>query len=283
MKSAAHRAPRTAPAGVSPTEAVHSRAVGLKPGDTAKLLRLMAAEDAVAMRAVARAVPQLSQLATRVAQALGAGGRLIYLGAGTSGRLGALDAAECPPTFGSKPSQVAALIAGGRAALTRAVEGAEDDAPAGARAIDRARVCARDVVVGISASGGAPWVLAALAHARARRAFTVLLTCNPNARSRAAKTIVLRTGAEVIAGSTRLKAAAATRSALAMISTGAFTRLGRVRAGRMVALALTNQKLEVRALRTVAALAGVPLARARKALATARDDVAAAVDRLGLE
>lgn len=269
----------------SPTEAVHREARRLGPRDTRALLSLMAREDARAMRAVARAVPALARLAAAAAEALGSGRRLIYLGAGTSGRLGALDAAECPPTFGSDPRSVVALIAGGRRALTRAVEGAEDDARAGARAVEAASVSRGDVVVGISASGGAAWVRAALARARARGATTALLTCNPSA-ARAVRVdhpVVLRTGAEVVAGSTRLKAAAATRSALAMISTGAFTRLGRVQAGRMVALEATNRKLCDRAAANVAALAGVELRAARRALAAAQGDVAEAVRRLALE
>ena len=267
-----------------PTEALNRRAARLKPEDTAGLLRLMAQEDAAAMRAVAREVPALARVSTAVAKAIAGGGRLIYLGAGTSGRLGALDAAECPPTFGSPPRTVIALLAGGPKALTRAVEGAEDDAPAGARAVDAAKVGARDVVVGISASGSARWVRAALARAKARGATTVFVTCNPAAavQVRAKHAVVLRTGAEVLAGSTRLKAAAATRSALAMISTGAFARLGKVREGRMVALAPTNQKLKDRAARNVAALAKVKRSTAQKALAAARGDVAKAVERLGL-
>jgi N-acetylmuramic acid 6-phosphate etherase len=268
----------------SPTEALNRRAARLKPHDTAALLRLMASEDAAAMRAVARVLPAIARVAAAAAQAISSGGRLVYLGAGTSGRLGALDAAECPPTFGARPRTVIALLAGGPKALTRAVEGAEDDAREGARAVDAAKVDRGDVVVGISASGSARWVRAALARAKARRAITVFLTCNPRAAREVGPThaIVLRTGAEVLAGSTRLKAAAATRSALAMISTGAFARLGKVRGGRMVALAPTNQKLRDRAARNVAALAGVKLSTARAALAAAKGDVAKAVDRLAL-
>lgn len=264
---------------LAPTEALHARAARLDPGDTRALLSLMAEEDARALGAVAKVVPALARLARAAARSIAQGGRLVYLGAGTSGRLGALDAAECPPTFGAAPGTVVGLIAGGERALKGAVEGAEDDAKAGARAVDALRLSAKDLAVGISASGQAPWVLAALARARARQATTALLTCNPRA-ARAARVdhkVVLRTGPEVVAGSTRLKAAAATRSALAMISTGAFARLGRVQAGRMVALQATNAKLVDRAARNVAALAGLDKAGARRALARAGGDVEAAV------
>ena len=203
-------------------------------------------------RAVARALPSLSRLAEAAAAALGSGGRLLYAGAGTSGRLAALDAAECPPTFGVAPSRVRALVAGGARALSRAVEGAEDDGEAARRAVRRARAGAGDLLVGVSASGTTPFVLAALAEARARGAATALLTSNPAARAPGALRVVLATGAERIAGSTRMKAGAAAKMALALVSSAAFVRLGAVRAGRMLEVRPGSEKLRRRAVRTVA-------------------------------
>jgi N-acetylmuramic acid 6-phosphate etherase len=229
--------------------------------------------------AVGRALPAIAALADDAAAALRAGGRLIYAGAGTSGRLGALDAAECPPTFGVAPSRVVAIVAGGARALRRAVEGAEDDAAAGSAAVARARAGPRDVVIGLSASGRTPFVLAALAEARRRRARTALLTSNPAARAQVHHRVVLATGPELVAGSTRMKAGTAAKMALGLLTTATFVRLGAVRGGRMVALRPTNQKLRARAVRNVVALAGVGAARARRLLEEAGWSVAAAVER----
>jgi N-acetylmuramic acid 6-phosphate etherase len=201
----------------------------------------------------------------------------VYVGAGTSGRLGALDAAECPPTFGVAPGRVVALVAGGARALRRAVEGAEDDRPAGARAVAAARVGANDLVVGISASGATPFVLAALAEARRRGAATALVTSNPAARPQVDQRVVLATGPERIAGSTRMKAGTATKMALGLLSSTAFVRLGAVRAGRMIALRPASEKLRRRAVRNVAELAGVSAARARRLLSASAWDVRAAI------
>jgi N-acetylmuramic acid 6-phosphate etherase len=218
------------------------------------------------VRAVGRALPALARLAEAAAGALAAGGRIVYVGAGASGRLAAADAAECPPTFGVPPSRVVAVVAGGARALRRAVEGAEDDRGAGAAALRRLRAGPRDLVLGISASGATPFVLAALREARRRGARAALLTSNPRARPPVSHRVVLATGPEVVAGSTRLKAGAATRMALGLLSTAAFARLGAVRRGRLAALAATSAKLRGRALRTVSELARVPPARARRAL-----------------
>jgi N-acetylmuramic acid 6-phosphate etherase len=230
---------------------------------------------------VTRALPALARLADEVAAALSAGGRLVYAGAGTSGRLAALDAAECPPTFGTRPRDVVALVAGGARALRRAAEGAEDDREAGRAAVRRARVDPRDVVVGVSASGTTPFVLAAVAEAAARGARTALLTCNPGARRAAGLAVVLRTGPELVAGSTRLKAGTATKMALSLLSTAAMLRLGRVRSGRMIDLVATNEKLRRRAIGIVADLGGVGAPRARVALARAGWSVRAALAELG--
>lgn len=248
------------------TEAPHPRGSDLERLPAGRLLARLHAGDREAVRAVGRALPSLSALAEAAAAALSGGGRLVYAGAGTSGRLGALDAAECPPTFGVSPSRVLALVAGGRGALTRAVEGAEDDRAEGAAAIRRARLGRRDLLVGISASGTTPFVLAALREARRRGVRTALVTSNPRARAAADLRVVLETGPELVAGSTRMKAGTAAKMALGLVSTAAFVRLGAVRGGRMIALAPASRKLRDRAVRNVAALAGVSAGEARRLL-----------------
>ncbi|MFY3745204.1 N-acetylmuramic acid 6-phosphate etherase [Anaeromyxobacter sp. Red801] len=263
------------------TEAPHPRGSDLERLPAGRLLARLHEGDREAVRAVGRALPSLARLAEAAAAALGAGGRLVYAGAGTSGRLGALDAAECPPTFGVSPRRVVALVAGGRRALTRAVEGAEDDRAAGAAAVRRARAGARDLVVGVSASGTTPFVLGALEEAHRRGARTALVTSNPAARARAGLRVVLETGPELVAGSTRMKAGTAAKMALGLVSTAAFVRLGAVRGGRMVALAPASEKLRRRAVRNVAALAGVGEARARGLLEACGWSVRDAVDRAG--
>jgi N-acetylmuramic acid 6-phosphate etherase len=259
------------------TETLHPAGAALDRLPTARLVARLHAGDREAVRAVGRAVVPLSRLADLAADRLRAGGRLLYAGAGTSGRLGALDAAECPPTFGVPPTRVVALVAGGPRALRRAVEGAEDDRAAGARAVARARVGSRDLLVGISASGTTPFVLAALAEARRRGAATAILTSNPAARPRVDRRIVLDTGPERIAGSTRMKAGTAAKMALGLLSSATFVRLGAVRRGRMVALRPGSEKLRRRAVRNVAELAGVGAAAARRLLSAAGWDVARAV------
>ncbi len=248
------------------TERLHPSGRALEALSTPRLVARLHAGDREAGRAVGRALGSIARLADMAARALGSGGRLLYAGAGTSGRLGALDAAECPPTFGVSPGRVVALVAGGRTALHRAVEGAEDDARGGARAVARARVRRGDLLVGVSASGTTPWVLGALAEARRRGARTALVTSNPAARARVDRRVLLATGPERVAGSTRMKAGAAAKMALALVSTGAFVRLGAVERGRMVALRPASEKLRRRAVRTVSELGGVGEARARSAL-----------------
>ncbi len=260
------------------TEAPHPDGLDLERLPVGRLVARLHAGDREAVRAVARALPSLSRLAEAAAAALGSGGRLLYAGAGTSGRLAALDAAECPPTFGVAPSRVRALVAGGARALSRAVEGAEDDGEAARRAVRRARAGAGDLLVGVSASGTTPFVLAALAEARARGAATALLTSNPAARAPGALRVVLATGAERIAGSTRMKAGAAAKMALALVSSAAFVRLGAVRAGRMLEVRPGSEKLRRRAVRTVAALGGRTPAAARAALEASGWSVRAALD-----
>jgi len=219
--------------------------------------------------AVRREIFPISRAVDLIAKSIQQGGRLIYVGAGTSGRLAALDAAECPPTFGVPPRLVQALVAGGRRALTRPAEGAEDSAPEGARDLRARRIGARDIVVGVSASGGTPYVLGALRFARARGAKTVLLTSNRNSPARrwAQITIAPQTGPEVIAGSTRMKAGTAQKLILNMLSTGAMIRLGRVYNNWMVDLAMTNAKLRSRGLRILEEATGAGTSEAKRALA----------------
>ncbi len=259
---------------MSTTEGVHPRGRRLGARSSIRsVLDLLHLEDQKAVKAVGRVRPQIAKAAKLIAQALSAGGRLIYIGAGTSGRLGALDAAECPPTFGTAAWQVVALIAGGPQALTGAIEGAEDDVADGTRSIRAARACAKDVVCGVSASGRTPWVLAALAQARVLGAKTVLVSCNPQAARKVSVDVRIcpDTGAEVIAGSTRLKAGTATKLVLNALSTAAMVKLGHVEAGRMSKLRPTNAKLRDRAVGIVSDLLGVDRMEATRRLEAAGD------------
>jgi N-acetylmuramic acid 6-phosphate etherase len=259
--------PRTA----ASTEQVHPDSGDLDLCPVTEIVRRLHEEDLAAVEAVGQVLPQIAAVAEAARDALSGGGRLVYVGAGTSGRLGVLDAAECPPTFGSDPAQVVALLAGGPEAVIRAVEGAEDDLDAGAGAVAALGVCARDLVVGISASGRTPFVRGALGASRAAGARTALVCCNPDSADpqTAEFLIAPRTGPELVAGSTRLKAGTATKLVLNAISTAAFTALGRVYRGRMVALRATNDKLAARARRMVEELAGISPAEAEALLAQA--------------
>ncbi len=232
-----------------------------------RVARLMNREDRRAVAAVGRVAPRIARAVTLIARALGAGGRLFFVGAGTSGRLGVLEAAECPPTFGTSPRLVQAIMAGGRGSVFRSREGAEDDERAAARAI-RARVRAGDVVVGVSASGVTPFVRAALVAAAARGAATILVACNPKTGVRADVVIAPAPGPEVLAGSTRLKAGTATKLVLNTLTTATMARLGKVYGNRMVDLQPRSRKLRERALRLVMELGRVPRVRARRLLAS---------------
>ena len=231
--------------------------------DTATPLEIvdsMSAEDSLVAAAVATQRGQIATAIELAESAFRARGRLVYVGAGTSGRLGVLDAAECPPTFGTDPGMVIAVIAGGDGAITRAVEGAEDDAGAGARSMDDRDIGERDLVVGIAASGTTPYVRAALLRAREKGARTVLLTCTPPDGTILAAVdtaIVPVVGPEVITGSTRLKAGSATKMVLNMISTGAMIRLGKTLGNLMVDLRATNAKLSDRSQRILMELCDI--------------------------
>ncbi len=254
-----------------------SRGLDLKP--TREILRVINAEDRRIAQAVARALPQIARAVGAIVRGIRRGGRLIYVGAGTSGRLATLDAAECPPTFSVPPRLVQALIAGGRRALTHAVEGAEDSAREGARDLARKNITSHDVVVGIAASGTTPYVLGALAYAGRRRATTVGITSNPRSPlARAADiTISPETGPEVITGSTRMKAGTAQKLVLNMLSTAAMVRLGCVYDNWMINVALTNKKLRRRGLRILEQAAEVGVAEAARALRQAKHDLRVAL------
>jgi N-acetylmuramic acid 6-phosphate etherase len=250
------------------TEQRNPRSRGLDRKSTLEILRALNWEDASVALAVRRELPQIARAVDAITKALRHGGTLFYIGAGTSGRLAVLDAAECPPTFGTPPGMVRAIIAGGERALRQAVEGAEDSAANGARDLRRAGVSRRDVVVGIAASGTTAYVLGALDFARRRGAVTVGVTSNPRSpvARKARISIAPDTGPEAVAGSTRLKAGTAQKMVLNLLSTAAMVRLGRVYENWMVHVALTNQKLRRRGARILEEAAGVSLSAAEHAL-----------------
>ncbi|GAB1823486.1 N-acetylmuramic acid 6-phosphate etherase [Herbidospora sp. RD11066] len=244
---------------------------------TEEIARRMNAADATVPGAVAAAIPAISAAIDAIAARMGRGGRLIYIGAGTSGRLAVLDASECPPTFGTAPEQVCGIIAGGAEALVRSVEGAEDDASAGAAAV--ADVGPLDSVVGISASGRAPYVVGAVTEARRRGALAVGLSCNAGGplSSAADHALEVIVGPEVITGSTRLKAGTAQKLVLNMISTITMVRTGRTYGNHMVEMSPTNSKLVDRAARIVGDITGTGLNEARGVLEAADLELKTAV------
>jgi len=254
----------------SPTEQRNPRSMELHRLPLAQAIDLMIAEEARIPNAIRAVRGPIEQAIRRVVRAFQRGGRLIYVGAGTSGRLGVLEASECPPTFGVPREQVQAIIAGGPRAVWEAVEGAEDDAGAGARAIAFRRVKSADIVVGIAASGRTPFVWGALRAARRRGAGTVLITCNPRVpippADRPRVVIAPAVGPEILTGSTRLKAGTATKLILNMITTLAMVRMGKVISNLMVDVKPTNAKLRDRVVRILQQLRGVEYPAARAAL-----------------
>ena len=261
-----------------PTEERNPRAAGLSSRTTRQIIELMNDEDATVPRAVRAALPAIERAVEAITQAIASGGRVRYVGAGTSGRLGVLDASEWPPTFGVDGSIGRGIVAGGERALRESIEGAEDDPAAGERDI-RAEAAAGDVVVGISASGHAPYVRGALRAARAFGARTVAVTCDPSSAlaSDAEIAIVVNVGPEILAGSSRLKAGTATKLVLNMLSTAAMVRLGRTRDDLMADLRAVNAKLKERAVRIVVAEARVDEATARDRLERTGWDVRKAI------
>lgn len=235
---------------------------------TEEILRLIHAEDGKIVPAVGQVLPELAQAVDLAVEGMRRGGRLIYMGAGTSGRLGVLDASECPPTFGTTPDKVVGVIAGGDRALRTPIEGAEDNEEQGASEIDRLKVGPNDTVVGITASGNAPYVLGAIRRAKELGASTVAL-CNARPGTvidLADVAIVPVVGPEVIMGSTRMKAGTADKMVLNMLSTTVMIRLGKVYKNLMVDLAATNKKLRDRAVRIIMEAVGVSRQEAEEAL-----------------
>jgi N-acetylmuramic acid 6-phosphate etherase len=255
-----------------PTEAVDPSAPDLDLMRPAEVARLLLREETRAHAAVGAAIGAIGEACAAAAAALRAGGRLLYVGAGTSGRLGVLDAAEMAPTFGAAHGQVVAILAGGPRAVTESVEGVEDDEEAGQR--DLGPTTDRDCVVGITMSGTAAYVRGALAAARGTR---VLVTANPRSDLPAAIRVVLDLGAEALAGSTRLKGGSATKAVLNMISTAAMAASGAVYGNLMVRVRPVNRKLRDRAERLVERIAGVARPRASELLREGGDDVRVAV------
>jgi N-acetylmuramic acid 6-phosphate etherase len=261
------------------TEQRNPRSRGLNAKRTIQVLRLLNREDERVAIAVRRELPRIARAVDAIVKSIRSGGNLVYVGAGTSGRLAVLDAAECPPTFGTPPRLVRAIIAGGDRALRHAVEGAEDSAARGARDLTAAGIKRGDVVVGIAASGATPYVLGAMRKAKQRGAVTVGITSNPHSPvARQAKiAIVPDTGPEAIAGSTRMKAGTAQKMVLNLLTTASMVRLGRVYGNWMVYVALTNQKLRRRGERILAEATGASPSAAKHALRQARHNLPVAL------
>ena len=261
------------------TEQENPRTTNLSSLPIADVVRLMNEEDSLVAPAVSQVLPVIAKVVEAIVEKLSGSGRLFYVGTGTSGRLGVLDAAECPPTFGVSPDLVQAIIAGGYEACYRAVEASEDDIEAGVRDLESRGFTQKDVLVGIAASGRTPYTVGAVTHARALGAFTIALTCVPeSAITRAAElSIVPVVGPEVVAGSTRLKAGTAQKMVLNILSTVTMVRLGYVTGNRMTNVQTRNAKLRSRAIRILMAEAGIDEVRATAALEAANGDIRAAL------
>ncbi len=261
------------------TEQRNPRTLDLDTLDTASILKRISAEDRTVADTVARELPYIAELVEKVVASFQEGGRLIYVGAGTSGRLGVLDAAECPPTFGSPPELVQGVIAGGYGAMVRAVEGAEDREAEGEKAIADLDVGPRDTVVGLAASRRTPFVVAALRAARARGARTGYVTCTPRSEFALDVDVAVcpEVGPEVVMGSTRMKSGTAQKMVLNMITTAAFVRVGKVYENMMVDLMANSQKLVERSRRTVMVVTGIDYDAASKAIEAAGGSVKTAI------
>lgn len=269
--------PRWGVAVDSPTEERNPRTVDLDVVDTLDLLRLVNAEDRLVPDAVAAALPALARLVDVAAERVRAGGTVHYVGAGTSGRIGVVDAAELLPTFRLEDGVVTAHLAGGPAAIVRAAENVEDDAAAGAR--DLGEVTARDVVIGLAASGRTPYVAGALEHAREHGAYTALVTSNPRSplRGTVDAEVVVDTGPEALTGSTRMKSATAQKLVLHSFSTALMVRLGRTWSNLMVSMVATNQKLRARTVTILHQATGLERAACERLLEAADGDLKVAL------
>ncbi len=262
------------------TERRNPRSATIDTASAVEIVDLIGAEDATVPAAVARAREEIARAVDFVEAAFRAGGRLLYVGAGTSGRLGVLDAAECPPTFGTPPEMVVGIIAGGLPALVKSIEGAEDDVNAGIGEMDARRVCDKDVVIGIAASGTTPFVRAALGRAQALGARTAFLSCSePPAllRDTCDVCITVLVGPEIVTGSTRMKAGTATKLVLNTITTGAMIRLGKIYGNLMVDLRAWNDKLVDRSQRIVMETTGLDRDAARAVIEAADGRVKTAI------
>ena len=262
------------------TERRNPRTAAIDLASALEIVDLMNAEDRTVADAVATQRDGIARVVTMTEDAFRRGGRLFYVGAGTSGRLGVLDASECPPTFGSDPEMVQGIIAGGFPAILRAQEGAEDLPSGGAAVMDEHAVVERDIVVGIAASGTTPFVHGALERARARGARTAIVACTPISDKLLAtvdEAIIAIVGPEVVTGSTRLKAGTATKMILNMITTGAMIRIGKTYGNLMVDLKATNEKLKDRSERIVVEVCGVSREEARELLAQSGRSVKTAI------
>jgi N-acetylmuramic acid 6-phosphate etherase len=257
------------------TEQENSRTSGLSSLPVAEIVRLMNEEDALVAGAVAQVLPQVEKAVAGIVDRLRGGGRLFYLGTGTSGRLGILDASECPPTFGVSPDLVQGVIAGGFEACYQAVEASEDDAQAAQRDLEARGFAKNDVLVGVAASGQTPYTIGAVTYASSLGAFTVAVTCAPDSPiTRVAEvSIVPAVGPEVVTGSTRLKAGTAQKMVLNMLSTTALVKLGYVLGNRMSNLQARNSKLRARAVRILVAETGLDENAATAALDAGSGDI----------
>jgi N-acetylmuramic acid 6-phosphate etherase len=235
------------------TEQPNPRSLGIDTKSTTEILEIINREDATVPEVIRRQIPAVAEVVEVVVERFRRGGRLFYVGAGTSGRLGVLDAAECPPTFGTPPELVQGIIAGGADALVRAIEGAEDSGEDGAKAVEERGVGARDVLIGITASGHAPYVLRAMKRAGELGAAVVALSCNRNSKTFACADyrLFIDVGPEIVAGSTRMKSGTAQKLVLNMITTTAMIKLGKVFNNLMVDLMPVNEKLVVRSKRLI--------------------------------
>ncbi|GHH46742.1 N-acetylmuramic acid 6-phosphate etherase [Streptomyces candidus] len=261
------------------TEAFRPELAEIDRLSTAELAALMNGEDATVPAAVAAQLPQIAAAIDSIAERMARGGRLIYAGAGTAGRLGVLDASECPPTFNTDPSEVVGLIAGGPSAMVKAVEGAEDSKELAAADLDGLKLTAEDSVVGVSASGRTPYAIGAVEHARTAGALTVGLSCNADSALAAAAEhgIEVVVGPELLTGSTRLKSGTAQKLVLNMISTLVMIRLGKTYGNLMVDVRASNEKLRARSRRIVSLATGADDAEIEAALTAAGGEVKSAI------
>ena len=269
------------------TEQNNPESVAVDQMDPIQIAMLMNREDLKVVAAVERVLPDIARAIEMVTERVQAGGRLIYIGAGTSGRLGVLDASECPPTFNTPPALVVGLIAGGHRALTNAIEGAEDNRQAGEEDLRGVELDAKDVVCGIATSGRTPYVLGGLAYAQSLGAVTLGVTCNEVSELSEVSDVLIApvVGPEILSGSTRLKAGTATKMVLNMISTGTMIRIGKTYGNWMVDLRATNVKLKDRSIRIVSGITGLDRERAESLLARCDGEVKTAIvsQALGVE